>query len=43
MYADNAAISGDGKVIKKEANQILNYRSKDLTIEVHCMWNIKQK
>jgi hypothetical protein len=36
MYAD-AAISGDRKVIKKGANYILNYKSKDLTIDVQRM------
>jgi hypothetical protein len=33
------AIPGDRNVIKKEAEKILKY--KDLTIEIHCMWNVK--
>ena len=35
----DAAISGDRNVIKKEANKILKY--KDLTTEIHWMWNVK--
>ena len=35
----DVAISGDGNVIKKEAEKILNY--KDLTIEIQRMWNVK--
>ena len=35
----DVAISGDGNVIKKEAEKILKYE--DLTIEIHCMWNVK--
>jgi hypothetical protein len=35
------AISGDRNVIKKEAEKIL--KSKDLTIEIQCMWNVKTK
>jgi hypothetical protein len=37
----DVAISGDRKVITKEAEKILNY--KDLTIEVEHMWNIKSR
>jgi hypothetical protein len=37
----DVAISGDRNVIKKEAKRILKY--KDLTIEIHCMWNVKTK
>jgi len=37
----DVAISGDGNVIKKEAEEILKY--KDLTIEIQCMWNVKTK
>ena len=35
----DVAISGDSNVIKKEAEQILKY--KDLTVEIHRMWNVK--
>jgi len=35
----DVAISGDGNVIKKEAENILKY--KDLTIEIQRMWNVK--
>ena len=35
----DVAISGDSNVIKKEAQKILKY--KDLTIEIHRMWNVK--
>jgi hypothetical protein len=35
----HVAISGDGNVIKKEAEKILIY--KDLTIEIQRMWNVK--
>ena len=35
----DVAISGDGNVIKKEAEKILKY--KDLTIEIQRMWNVK--
>ena len=35
------AISGDGNVIKKEAERILKY--KDLTIEIQRVWNVKAK
>jgi len=35
----DVAISGDRKVIKKEAEKILKY--KDLTIEIQRMWNVK--
>ena len=34
-------ISGDRNVIKKEAENIINY--KDLTIETQRMWNVKTK
>jgi hypothetical protein len=34
-------ISGDGNVIKKEAEKILKYE--DLTIEIQRMWNVKTK
>jgi hypothetical protein len=34
-------ISGDRRLIKKEAENVLKY--KDLKIEIHCMWNIKTK
>jgi hypothetical protein len=35
----DVAISGDRKVIKKEAEKLLKY--KDLTIEIQHMWNVK--
>jgi hypothetical protein len=38
MLIDDA-ISGDRKVMKKEAEKILNY--KDLTTEIQCVWNVK--
>ena len=37
----DVAISGDGNVIKTEAEKILKY--KDLTIEIQRMWNVKTK
>jgi hypothetical protein len=37
----DVAISGDRNVIKKEAKKILKY--KDLTIEIHHMWNVKTR
>jgi hypothetical protein len=37
----DVAISADRNVIKKEAEKILKY--KNLTIEIHCMWNVKAK
>jgi hypothetical protein len=37
----DVAISGDRNVIKKEADKIL--KSKDLTIEIQRMWNVKTK
>ena len=37
----DVAISGDGNVIKKEADKIVKY--KDLTIEIQRMWNVKKK
>jgi hypothetical protein len=40
-YYYNVAISGGRNVIKKEAERILKY--KDLTIEIHRMWNVKAR
>ena len=37
----DVAISGDRNVIKKEAEKVVKY--KDLTIEIHRMWNVKTK
>jgi len=37
----DVAVSGDRNVIKKETEKILKY--KDLTIEIHHMWNVKTK
>ena len=37
----DVAISGDRNVFKKEAEKILKY--KDLTIETHPVWNVKQR
>ena len=37
----DVAISGDGNVIKKEAEKILKYE--DLTIEIQRMWNVTTK
>ena len=37
----DVAISADRNVIKKEAVKMLEH--KDLTIEIHCMWNVKAK
>jgi len=37
----DVAITGDGNVIKKEADVILKYE--DLTIEIQRMWNVKTK
>jgi hypothetical protein len=34
-------ISGDGNVIKKEAEKILQYKNR--TIEIRRMWNVKTK
>jgi hypothetical protein len=34
-------ISGDRNVIEKELEKILNCQ--DLTTEIQCMWNVKQK
>jgi len=34
---------GDRNVIKKEAEKILKYEYKDLTIEIQRMWNVKTK
>jgi hypothetical protein len=35
----DVAISRDRNVIKNETEKVLKY--KDLTIAIHCMWNIK--
>ena len=37
----DVAISGDRKLIKKEAEKILKY--KDLITEIQRMWNVKTK
>ena len=37
----DAAIRGDGNVIKREAEKILKY--KDLIIDIQRMWNVKAK
>ena len=37
----DVAISGEGNVIKKEAEKILKY--KDLTIEIKRMWMVKTR
>jgi hypothetical protein len=37
----NVAIPGDRNVIQTEAEKILKY--KDLTIEIHGMWNVKTR
>ena len=37
----DVAIPADRNVIKKEAEKILKY--KNLTIEIHSMWNVKAK
>jgi hypothetical protein len=37
----DVAISGDRNVVKKEAEKIL--KSKDLTIEIQRMWNVKAR
>ena len=37
----DVAVSGDKKLIKKEAEKILKY--KDLTTEIQRMWNVKNK
>jgi transposase len=37
----DVAISGDRNVILKKAEKILKY--KDLTIEIHRMWNVKTR
>ena len=37
----HVAISGERNVIKKETKKILKY--KDLTIDIQCMWNVKNK
>ena len=41
----DVAISGDRNVIKKEDEKILKYKdlTKDLTIEIQRMWNVKTK
>jgi hypothetical protein len=33
--------NNNNNVIKKQAEKILKY--KDLTIEIHCMWNVKTR
>ena len=35
----DVAISGDKNVIKNKAQNVLKY--KDLTMEIHYMWNVK--
>jgi hypothetical protein len=37
----DVAVSGDGSVIEKEAEKIVNY--KDLATEVQSMWNVKNE
>jgi hypothetical protein len=37
----DGAISGDRNVIKKEAKEVLKYKS--CTIERQCIWNVKAK
>jgi hypothetical protein len=37
----DVAVSEDRNVIKKETEKILKY--KELIIEIHCMWNVKEK
>jgi len=37
----DAAVCGDGNVIKKEAGKILKY--KDFITEIQRMWNVKTK
>jgi hypothetical protein len=41
MYVDRCCLSGDRNVIKKEAEKTLS--SKDLTIEIKRIWNVKTK
>jgi len=41
MHINNAVISGDGNVIKKENENTL--KCKDLTIEIQRMWNVKKE
>jgi hypothetical protein len=41
MRINNAAISGDGYVIKKGNENILKH--KDVTIEIQHMWNVKKE
>ena len=37
----DVVVPADRNMIKKEAERILIY--KDLTIEIQCMWNVKEK
>jgi hypothetical protein len=37
----DVAVSGDGKMIKKEAEKILTYKS--LVIEIQPIWNVKER
>jgi hypothetical protein len=39
----DVAIPGDRNVIQKEAEKILKYEYKDLTIEIQRMWNVKTR
>ena len=39
----DVAIPGDRNVIKKEAEKILKYEYKDLTIEIQRMWNVETR
>jgi hypothetical protein len=39
----DVAILGDRNVIKKEAEEILKYVYKHLTIEIQGLWNVKTK
>jgi hypothetical protein len=39
----DVAIPGDRNVIQKEAEKILKYVYKDLTIEIQLMWNVKAR
>jgi hypothetical protein len=39
----DVAIPGDRNVIQKEAEKILKYVYKDLTIEIQRMWNVKAR
>ena len=37
------AISGDRNVMKREAEKIVKYEYKDLTIQIQRMWTVKTK